>query len=116
MNIRKNLPFLAAALLGLVTAAYGGGIDIDEHDAPNITHDIELGSNGNCPSPLAGCNVYDVKVSAIDPFCCSETTTHCQNYKVEMWKCAAGATRYRYFLPSGSPIPGDACGPTGCGS
>ena len=51
----------------------------------------------NCQD-LTGCSVYGTFVRTIDPQCCEETVPGCIEYKVEEWKCAAGATRYRNFV------------------
>jgi hypothetical protein len=103
MNIRKVRWYTLAAVLGLMVGAFAG-------PPPNIPEVIRDPSATNCPSPLAGCNVYGAYKDTIDPFCCSESAIDCQNYKVDEYYCAAGALRYQNFANSGYPIAGDTCG------
>lgn len=77
---------------------------------PTIPQPMEPNTYTNCPSPLAGCNVYGEYQYKIDPFCCSEDATSCAEYSVEVWTCAAGATRYRNFVTSWGPTAGWTCG------
>jgi hypothetical protein len=59
------------------------------------------GPDTNCQD-LQGCGVYGTFVKTIDPQCCEDKPVSCTEYKVEEWKCAAGATRYRNFVYSRS--------------
>ena len=103
-----------AIIIGLVA---GGSALTDAANplvvAVNIPEPVS-GTSNNCPSPLAGCNVYSTYVSTIDPFCCSENVTTCTNYQVQTWTCAAGATRYRYFSADSPSLVGYNCGSSGC--
>jgi hypothetical protein len=72
----------------------------------------------NCGT-IYGCNNYLRYKGLVDPLCCAENATHCQDYEAEEWTCAAGNSgQYKKYknLKAHSPIAGSYCGSSGgCG-
>lgn len=56
-----------------------------------------LGSGKDyCPSPLVVCRAWGHLDSTIDPFCCKDGSTYCDEYKVEKWACSTTPETYGY--------------------